>query len=61
MCDITAQDLARMMASLDRIEDMLTGLTEPAPRLRDATRPATPRPEPETRLAEVIPIAAARK
>jgi hypothetical protein len=64
MCDITAEDLGRLQASLDRIEDLLADLAEPAPPLRiggrdqaggQADRPLPPR------MAEVIPIATARR
>jgi hypothetical protein len=64
MCDITAEDLGRMQASLDRIEDLLTALAEPAPPLHTAGRDQTgghaDRPLPP-RMAEVIPIDTARR
>ena len=64
MCDITAEDLGRLQASLDRIEELLTGLAEPAPPLRidgrdqrsgHAGRSLPPR------MAAVIPIDTVRR
>jgi hypothetical protein len=64
MCDNTAEHLVRMQDSLDRIEDLLSGLAEPAPPLRidgrEQTRGQADHRLPP-RLAEVIPIDTARR
>lgn len=64
MCDITAEGLGRLQASLDRIEHLLAGLAEPAFPLLidewDRTGGHADRSLP-ARMAEVIPIDTVRR